>query len=123
MSRKSLRTAILVLGLITALIHLVLLNIGVYNTKGSIDFLFTLNGLGYLALLGVLLRPPRLLEDQRALVHFGFIAYTAVTILAWLFINGDFSDPIGVITKLDEVLLIVALWLHLKKEDQPAMAG
>lgn len=107
------RTTITVLTLITALVHLVLLNYGIYQDKGSIDVLFTLNGLGYLALLWALFNPPAFLAGQSKLVHYAFMAYTLVTILAWVFLNGDFSDLVGVGTKLVEVLLIVALWSHM----------
>ncbi len=121
MSRATLRSVILILGLITALIHLVLLNIGIYRFRGSIDVLFTLNGLGYLALLVALLRPPEFLAGRETLVHYAFIAFTAVTILAWLVINPDFTNPVGVITKVDELLLIVALWLHMRAEKEAAV--
>ena len=108
------RNIIIVLTSITALVHLVVLNIGIYQDTGSIDLLFTLNGLGYFALLYALFWPPAFLKGQRTLVHYGFMAYTLTTILAWVAINGDFTDPVGVGTKLVEVLLIVALWQNLR---------
>lgn len=110
MSQKTSRTLIIITTLVTALIHLVLLNIGM----GKVDILFTLNGLGYLALLAVFLYPPAFLAQQRRLVYLAFIGFTAVTIAAWIFLGGPgkFSNPMGIFTKLDEVLLIVALVLH-----------
>ena len=117
MSRSTLRSSIIILTLITALVHLVVLNIGIYNDTGSIEPLFTLNGLGYFGFLWALLNPPGFLRGKDILVHYGFMAYAAVTILAWALINGDFSDPVGVGTKVVEVLLIVALWLHLKSAE------
>lgn len=113
MSRKTTRTAILVFGLITALVHLVLLNV----LLGEISVIFTLNGLGYLTLLYVFFRRPAFLIGRRALLHYVFIAYTAVTLLAWVAI-GDKSDPIGWITKFTEVLLIAALALNLRVGNQ-----
>lgn len=108
MTANSRRTGIIALTLITALIHLVLLNLGILNKTGSIDLLFTLNGLGYLALLYAYLND--IPKGRRDLLRWVFIAYTAVTILAWLLINGDFSDPVSLITKAVELLLIVLLW-------------
>jgi hypothetical protein len=44
------------------------------------------------------------------------MAFTAVTILAW-FVFGNLGDIVGIITKVDELLLIGALWQHLKFVD------
>ena len=113
MSKTSIRTIIILLTLITAGIHLILLNVGILRDTGSIDILFTLNGLGYLALLGALLY--RFPAGRERLVHYAFMAFTLVTVIAWLAINGDFADPLSLITKADEVLLIVFLWMHLQR--------
>jgi hypothetical protein len=104
---------IILLTLITAAVHLILLNIGILRDKGSIDILFTLNGLGYLALLGALLY--NFPAGRERLVHYAFIAFTLVTVIAWLVLNGDFSDPISLFTKAVEVLLIVLLWMNLQR--------
>jgi hypothetical protein len=103
MSTSLRRNLIIVLTLITALVHLVLLNLGM----GTIDPLFTLNGLGFLALLYAYLNDVP--AGRKSLVRWAFMAYTAVTILAWFALNGDFSSPVGLITKLDELLLLVLL--------------
>jgi hypothetical protein len=110
MSRATLRTAITVLTLITALIHLVLLNLG-----GKILPLFILNGLGFLALLYALLRPPAFLKGQTSLVHYAFIGYTAVTVIAYFALQGFGFSALGYFTKLVEVLLIGALWMHMRQ--------
>ncbi len=109
MSASNRRTSIIVLTVITALIHLVLLNLGIMREKGSIDLLFTLNGLGFFALLYAYLND--FPAGRKELIRWVFIAYAAVTILAWLVINGDFSDPLSLITKGTELLLIVFLWM------------
>ena len=109
MNRSMLRTIVLVTGLITALIHLVLLNVGM----GTIDPLFTLNGLGYLALLAALFLDLPVVSKQRTLVHWAFMAFTAVTILAWAIMGGPYT-MLGYLTKLDELVLIAALYLHLR---------
>jgi hypothetical protein len=111
MSKASVRTIIILLTLVTAAVHGIVLNM----QMGTIDPLFTLNALGYLALLGALLY--NFPAGRQKLVHYAFMAFTAVTIVAWLVINGDFSDPVGVSTKAAEVLLIVFLWLHLKRSE------
>ena len=121
MSRSSLRTSIIVLGLITALIHLVLLNLGFLRQTGRPDLLFTLNGLGYLGLLGVFILNPKFLAGQRQAFHYVFIGFAAVTIVAFLAMGGTgFGgrpfNPLGWLTKADEVLLILALWQHAKLE-------
>ena len=98
--------AIVVFTLITAFIHMVVLNM----LMSKVDLLFTLNGLGYLTLLAAYFLP--FAKKYRNLVRWGFLAFTAVTILAWIGI-GDKSWPggaLGYLTKLDELVLIIALW-------------
>jgi hypothetical protein len=112
MSKTTLRTLIIVLTLFTAAVHGIVLNI----QMGHLDALFTLNALGYLTLLGAFLF--NIPAGMNKLVHYAFIGFTAVTIIAWAIINGDFSDPIGVSTKATEVLLIVFLWMHLNRSER-----
>jgi hypothetical protein len=121
MSRSTLRTGIIVLGLITAFVHLVVLNISFLRQTGRVDILFTLNGLGYLGLLGLFVLNLSFLSGQRRLLYYAFMAFAAVTILAFLAkggtgFGGRPFDPIGWATKLDEVLLILALWSYSKLE-------
>jgi Na+/melibiose symporter-like transporter len=111
MNRSTLRTAILILGLITANVHLVVLN----SLMGKLDPLFTLNGLGYLALLGAFFLNPSIVAGRRRLLSYAFMAFTAVTILAWVFL-GDMGDRLAWFTKADEVLLIIALAMNLRNE-------
>jgi hypothetical protein len=107
MSDRTVRTLVIILTLYTGFVHLVVLNLG------GLEPLFILNGLGYLGLLGALLL--RFPAGMQRLLHYAYMAYAAVTIVAWAIMNGDFSDPIGVSTKTVEVLLIVFLWLDLKR--------
>ena len=109
MTRSTLRAIILVTGLITALVHLVLLNV----VMGTIDPLFTLNGLGYLGLLAALFLDLPVVSGQRTLVHWAFMAFAAVTILAWVVMGRPYT-ALGYVTKLDELILIAALFLHLR---------
>ncbi|HLC04471.1 MAG TPA: hypothetical protein VJK02_15655 [Anaerolineales bacterium] len=112
MNRSTLRTSIIILGLITALVHLVVLNLGYLRETGRPDVLFTLNGLGYLSLLVALFGRIPFLVNQRTLVHIAFIAFTAVTILGWVFVGA--RSPLGYADKIVEILLIIAVYQHLR---------
>ncbi len=112
MSRSSLRMVILVTGLITAVVHLVVLNIGFIEENGRPDVLFSLNGLGYLALVVAFWMRPRFLADRWARFHYGYIAFTGITIVAWLAVGA--RSLTGFATKLDELILIYALFAHLR---------
>ncbi len=111
MNRSALRIIITVLGLITAFVHLVLLNI----SMGRIDIPFTLNGLGYLTLVGAFLFNPSVVAGRRRLLSYAFMAFAAVTILAWVVLGSPYT-MLGYFTKLDELLLIVALAMNLRNE-------
>lgn len=114
MNENSLRKSITILTLFTAIIHLILLNLGIYQDKGTIDPLFTLNGIGYLVFLAAFAgRIPQLVGKEK-LVHYGFILYALATIGAFLAL-GDMASMFGWVTKTSELLLVIALWLHLKK--------
>lgn len=103
MNRTLLRIVIAVLAIATALIHFSLL-------LGGFDIPFLLNGLGYLALLVALFWNAPIVANRRQLVHVVFIAYTAVTIIAWIAV-GD-RGIVGWVDKAIEVLLILALFQH-----------
>jgi hypothetical protein len=100
-----LQIGIIVLTLITAMIHLIVLNV----RMGAADLPFILNGLGFLTLLAALYLPLPIVKDRRSLVRWIMIGFTAITILAWVAIGS--RDAIGYFTKLVEVALIVLLWL------------
>lgn len=96
---SALHIGIIILTLGTALIHFSLL---------FPDFVFILNGLGYLVLLAVYFLPIDFTKHRHNLVRWAFIAYTLVTILGWVAI-GDKSWPggaLGYLTKLIEIVLI-----------------
>jgi hypothetical protein len=95
-----LQVGIILLTLITAVIHLSLVFPSV---------LFILNGLGYLALLGALFLPIPQLTGYRALARWALVGYTALTIVLWVLIGSRI--PIAYVAKVDEVILIVLLWL------------
>lgn len=109
MNQNTLRWIITITTLITAAIHLGL----AFVLSGPMQILFVLNGIGYLVLLWALLRPPAFLEGRSALVHYVFILFAVVTIAGYFVVNGiKPGDFLGLVDKLAEVVLIVALFLH-----------
>lgn len=92
---------IILLAVATAVIHLVL---GIPN--GFV--MFILNGIGYIVLVIALYLPQ--LKNYHKLVRWALIAYTAVTIIAWVAIGS--RNAIGYIDKLIEVALIALLFLE-----------
>ena len=112
MSKKSLQTAIWILGAITAVIHLALAFL-----FGSFDALFLLNGLGFIVLLWALLKTPAFLSGLQSLIPWALILYTLVTIVLFFVFNAETGyGPLGLLTKADEVLLIVAVFMHSRAE-------
>ena len=96
------RWGIVVLTVLTAVIHIALY-------FGASQFIFLLNGLGYLALLAALYFVPQL-SGMRRLVRWGLIAFTAVTVVLYFLFNWpDVWNPMGLIDKAIEVVLIVLL--------------
>ena len=113
MNRGTLRILVLILGAITALIHLGLgiSSLGIPDATPP-GMLFVLNGIAYIVLAMAVAFD--LLPGQRSLVHYALIAFAAVTIVAYFVVNQGIGGPLGWITKLDEVALIVVTYLHLK---------
>ena len=115
MSKQRLRYAILVFGLITGVIHLVIL-----PAIGFEWLLMPLNGLGYLILTGVVFFAPAFLSRWRKELLYLFMAFNLITIVGYFYVNIFMFGPLkfnilDVITKVDEVLLMVALWLYKDK--------
>ncbi len=75
---------------------------------GRLDIMFTLNGLGYLALLAALYLDIPYFRDNRRQVRLVLIGFTLVTILAWVFL-GDMTWWLGWVTKLIEIALVLLL--------------
>jgi len=128
MSKANLRRVVLITGLITTLVHGVLLSVQL----GELSVLFILNGLGYLGLVAAFAGLPESFLNKevrveisgrmirigpagttvRVALHYAFIGYTGLTILAW--IPTGTRDFTGWATKLDELILIYALFAHLR---------
>ena len=100
------RWLILVLGLATALVHLIALNLSLHK----IDPLFTLNGLVYLALLAAYFLPLPFAKDNRGLVRWALMAFAAITIIAWAILGRPYTT-LGYFTKLIELALIAFVWM------------
>lgn len=96
---------IVVLTLFTAIVHLVVLNL-----NGYVFLPFVLNGLGFLALLSALMWSVG--KPQARWVHYAFIAYTLVTIAAWLPMGA--RTVLAYATKGAEVGLVLALVQSLR---------
>lgn len=94
---------IVILTLTTAVIHFSLL---------FPDLLFILNGAGFLVLLAAYILPINYFRQKRSLIRSAFMAFTLVTIVAWVAI-GDKSWPAGMLgyfTKAVELSLLGLLW-------------
>jgi hypothetical protein len=111
---------IIVLALITAVLHLLAAFDKQLFPDGA-DPLFILNGLGYIGLLGAYFLPIAFFQQKHSLVRQGFIGYTILTIVAWIWIwviqyviiggeNFFAHDSLyGVPAKIAEVILLFLL--------------
>ncbi len=104
---------IILFALATAVLHIILFP----------DIMFTLNGLGYLALLAAYFLPIPFLQERRNLIWWVFVGYTALTIILWVimgdknFVAGT-SSATGYYAKAAEVLLLVFLFADRSKPQQ-----
>jgi hypothetical protein len=113
--------AIIVLGLITAFMHIAAALDHQLFPDGP-DPLFLLNGLGYLGLLGAYFLPISFFQSRHRLVWSVLFGYVILTIVAWLVIwvginvignhVAFFSrDSLyGVPAKISEVIMLFLLW-------------
>ena len=95
---------IVALTVITALLHLVL---GIGMLGDTLGILFILNFVGYIVLVAALYFVPQL-ADRRSLIRYALIAFTAVTVIAWIFMGA--RGPGAYVDKVIEVVLIVLLF-------------
>lgn len=94
---------IIIATLITASIHFSL-----NFSMGKLDPLFTLNGFGYLTLLGLYLFTPKFLLRYHNLLRIAYLAFTLLTIILWVFLGQPYTI-IGYVDKTVEMLLVVIL--------------
>jgi hypothetical protein len=106
---------IILFTLATAVLHIILFP----------DIMFTLNGLGYLALLAAYFLPIPFLQERHNLVWWALVGYTALTIILWVimgdknFVAGT-SSATGYYAKIAEVLLLAFLFADRPKSRQAA---
>ncbi len=98
------------LTIITALIHFY---ISFQFADGS-GFIFLLNGIGYLGLLGAIYLPIAFLARYRSLWCWCLLAYTALTVALWFFIGASDSS-IAYVDKVVELVLIFLVWLEARR--------
>lgn len=83
------------------------------------DLMFTLNGLGYLGLLGSYFLPIEFLQKNHKLAWWAMFGYTALTIVLWVvmgdktFVAGTDSAT-GYYAKIAEAVLMVSMWADKK---------
>lgn len=106
---NSIAYGVILLTTITALIHLYLS----FQFPNGPDPAFLLNAIGYFALLIAIYAPFSLLARYRSLCCWLLIAYTALTIVLWLFFGAN--SWIAYIDKSVEVLLILLVWAETRR--------
>jgi hypothetical protein len=113
------------LTLITAAVHLFLgINGGLsLNPEDGLNILFVLNGLGYLYLVVAVFWTPNFLKEQNPMLRRVFIGYVLLTIVLYFVVNitqyglvSTVTSPLGMFTKVVEVLLLVGIWMSRKSE-------
>lgn len=112
MDRSTLRIAVIILAAITGIVHLYL-GIDGFDINDRYKVLWVLNGIGYFVLLGLLFLDVPFFSERRDLAHYLLMLFALVTIIAW-WVTGGSRELLGYLTKLDEVLLIIATYLHLQ---------
>jgi len=123
LSRANLRIAVIALAVITGVIHLFLGATSLNNVSDPemqtmgipLAYLWLLNGLGYFGLLAAIFLNVPFFSQRRGLAHYLLMAFSAVTIAAYFAVQGltDFG-AMAIITKVDELLLIVAAYFHMR---------
>jgi hypothetical protein len=107
-TRSSARWGVIGLTAATAAIHFLRA-----AADPEIRVLFTLNGVGYLALAALLYVPLARLTPYRRWVRWTLMGYAAVTVVlygVWGAMSGDWTVPLGPIAKVIEVALIWLVW-------------
>lgn len=108
MNRQSLRTLVTITAIVTAVIHLYYAFLQIGPTQ-ALGMLFILNALGFIGLLLAYLGKLSFLRLSHNVITWAFIAFTAITILAWIPMGE--RSPLAYFTKLDELVLLIALFL------------
>ena len=122
MKLRTLDYFVIILVLATAVLHFAAAFDRVLFPDGTPDPLFTLNGIGYLGLLGAFYLPIPFFQQRHKLVWQVLFGYIILTIVAWLVIWVGMNviaqgvpffshDSIyGVPAKIIELVLLYLLW-------------
>ena len=109
------RVGIILATLVTAGMHLFSAFALYPPPQFSPDPMFTLNGLGYLGLLGAYFLPIPFFQKRHKLVWWVLGGYAIVTILAWVILGdrnfASLAGQVGLTAKIAELILLVCLWL------------
>jgi hypothetical protein len=99
------------IGIVAATIATAIIHISLYP-----DIMFTLNGLGYLGLLGAYFLPIPFFASRHKWVWWGLLGYTLLTILQWVQLGVKTwpEGAIGYYAKAVEVVLVALLWADRK---------
>lgn len=108
------RIGIILAALATASLHIYSAFALYPPPQASPDPMFTLNGLGYLGLLGAYLLPIPFFQQRHRLVWWVLGGYTLLTIILWVVMGdknfGILAGQIGIFAKLSELVLLGCLW-------------
>src|SRR4051794_6115757 len=119
----ALRLAIVVLAIVDGILHLAL-NWVLFrgNWFGALPFpspfplplnqLFTLNFIGYVALATAFWFAPRVMGRAAWVLDVAMIVYAVLAIIGWVQIGMPNPNNLGYLSKVIEVVLIVALGVH-----------
>jgi hypothetical protein len=114
-NRSTLRIAIIILTLITAVVHLALAIMDIAGGHASgLSYAFIANGIGYIALLAALFMDVPYFRDHRDVAHWLMIAFAGVTLVGYFVMNGFQFGTAAIIAKAAEILLIIATFLHMR---------
>ncbi len=105
---ETLRIIAVILALAAAIVHLALSVFQLIGAENTVGPVFAGMGVGYLVgAVGIFLRKP---------LFYRLVLIYALALILTYFASRDVLpvEPIGLLTKLDEGLLMVSLWLLLK---------
>lgn len=109
------RVGIILTDLATAALHLFSAFALYPPPQLSPDPMFTLNGLGYLGLLGAYFLPISFFQKRHKLVWWVLVGYTFLTIILWAILGdmnfASLAGRVGLSAKIAEVVLLVCLYL------------
>ncbi len=107
------RILVILLTLVAAAVHF---KFFIEDPSGGL--IYGLNGIGYLGLLGLVYLPFPFLENLHGLARWLLAGYAAITIVAYIVFgiqHKEWTVPLGPVTVLIELILIVLLLVEAQK--------